>query len=54
MMEVSVYKIIPLAQAAHWFNYEKLWPQLARILRKEGTVAFWVSPYSLVHFMSRI
>lgn len=39
----SAQNIISLAQAAHWFDYEKLWPQLARILRKEGTVAFWVS-----------
>lgn len=29
------------AQAAHWFDYEKLWPELKRILRKGGTVAFW-------------
>lgn len=29
------------AQAAHWFNYEKLWPELKRILRQGGTVAFW-------------
>ena len=29
------------AQAAHWFDYEKLWPELRRILRKGGTVAFW-------------
>ena len=31
-----------LAQAAHWFDYTKLWPQLARVLRKDGSVAFWV------------
>ena len=28
-------------QAAHWFNYAKLWPELERILRPGGTVAFW-------------
>ena len=28
-------------QAAHWFNYEKLWPEMSRILRKGGTLAFW-------------
>lgn len=44
-VEMTVFRSQNLfpAQAAHWFDYEKLWPQLARILRKEGTVAFWVS-----------
>lgn len=31
------------AQAAHWFDWTKLWPQLARVVRPGGTVAFWVS-----------
>ncbi|KAJ8609229.1 hypothetical protein MRB53_039265 [Persea americana] len=28
-------------QAAHWFDYPKLWPELRRVLRPQGTVAFW-------------
>ena len=32
---------IVAGQSAHWFNYAKLWPELERILRKDGTVAFW-------------
>ena len=28
-------------QAAHWFDYERLWPEMTRLLRKGGTVAFW-------------
>ncbi|KAF3061285.1 putative S-adenosylmethionine-dependent methyltransferase CRG1 [Daldinia childiae] len=28
-------------QAAHWFNYGKVWPNLARVVRSGGTVAFW-------------
>ncbi|KAF2485315.1 putative S-adenosylmethionine-dependent methyltransferase [Neohortaea acidophila] len=28
-------------QAAHWFKYAELWPELKRLLRKGGTVAFW-------------
>jgi trans-aconitate 3-methyltransferase len=28
------------SQAAHWFDYSKVWPMLARKLRKGGTVAF--------------
>lgn len=29
------------AQAAHWFDYSKVWPVLHRKLRQGGTVAFW-------------
>jgi len=28
-------------QAAHWFDQGKVWAELRRVLRKEGTVAFW-------------
>ncbi|KAI1134420.1 S-adenosyl-L-methionine-dependent methyltransferase [Hypoxylon sp. FL0543] len=28
-------------QAAHWFDYSKVWPNLARVIRPGGTVAFW-------------
>ncbi|OTA94340.1 hypothetical protein M434DRAFT_394888 [Hypoxylon sp. CO27-5] len=28
-------------QAAHWFDYSKVWPNLARVVRPGGTVAFW-------------
>lgn len=29
------------AQAAHWFDYAKVWPEIRRIVRPGGTVAFW-------------
>lgn len=32
-----------VAQAVHWFDYSKLWPEVARTLRSGGTAAFWVS-----------
>ncbi|KAI9710370.1 MAG: hypothetical protein M1820_002865 [Bogoriella megaspora] len=32
---------IVAGQAAHWFDYGKFWPEMRRILRKRGTVAFW-------------
>lgn len=28
-------------QSAHWFDYGKAWPELGRVVRKGGTVAFW-------------
>ncbi len=28
-------------QAAHWFDYAKTWPELARVVKPRGTVAFW-------------
>lgn len=28
-------------QAAHWFKYEQVWPEMKRILRPGGTLAFW-------------
>lgn len=32
------------AQAAHWFDWQKVWPEVARVLRKDGTIAIWVCP----------
>jgi hypothetical protein len=29
-------------QAAHWFDYPTLWPELGRVLKSNGTAAFWV------------
>jgi SAM-dependent methyltransferase len=29
------------AQAAHWFDFPKAWPSIARALRKDGTLAIW-------------
>lgn len=28
-------------QAAHWFDYQRTWPELARVVRKGGAIAFW-------------
>ncbi|TFK65915.1 hypothetical protein BDN72DRAFT_844961 [Pluteus cervinus] len=30
------------AQAAHWFDWSKVWPELSRTLRPNGTAAFWI------------
>jgi ubiquinone/menaquinone biosynthesis C-methylase UbiE len=29
-------------QAAHWFDFKKAWPEIFRVLRPGGTIAFWV------------
>ncbi|KAF9481760.1 S-adenosyl-L-methionine-dependent methyltransferase [Pholiota conissans] len=34
--------LIIAAQAAHWFDWSKVWPETSRVLRKNGTAAFWV------------
>ncbi|KAJ8082351.1 trans-aconitate methyltransferase 1 [Marasmius tenuissimus] len=45
--------LVIAAQAAHWFNWPKLWPELSRVLRPYGTVAFWVySDYRLPKYPS--
>jgi len=33
--------MVVAGQAAHWFDYPKLFPELKRVLRKDGTIAFW-------------
>ncbi|CAL3969886.1 hypothetical protein PZA11_007559 [Diplocarpon coronariae] len=33
--------VVVAGQAAHWFDYSKTWPELARVVRRGGTLAFW-------------
>ena len=33
--------MVVAAQAAHWFDYGRFWPEMARVVRRGGTVAFW-------------
>ena len=33
--------MVVAGQAAHWFNYSKTWPELARVVKTGGTLAFW-------------
>ncbi|KAK5129932.1 hypothetical protein LTR08_002692 [Meristemomyces frigidus] len=33
--------MVVAGQAAHWFDFGRLWPEMRRLVRKEGTVAFW-------------
>ncbi|KAI5117619.1 hypothetical protein M0805_001219 [Coniferiporia weirii] len=40
-LEDGSVDLVVSAQAAHWFDWTALWPELARVLRTNGTVAFW-------------
>ncbi|KAG1870824.1 S-adenosyl-L-methionine-dependent methyltransferase [Suillus subluteus] len=41
------------SQACHWFNWNKVWPELARVLRKNGSAAFWsYSKFRLTRYPS--
>lgn len=33
--------MVVAGQAAHWFDYATLWPEMQRVLRPGGTLAFW-------------
>lgn len=33
--------LVVAGQAAHWFDTNHLWPEMKRIMRKGGTLAFW-------------
>ncbi|KAG5637411.1 hypothetical protein H0H81_004669 [Sphagnurus paluster] len=33
--------LIISAQASHWFNWDKVWPEVNRVLRGGGSAAFW-------------
>jgi trans-aconitate 3-methyltransferase len=37
----SSVDMVVAGQAAHWFDYGKVWPNLARVTKAGGTVAFW-------------
>ena len=33
--------LIVAGQAAHWFDATRLWPEMNRVVRKNGSLAFW-------------
>lgn len=34
--------LVVAAQACHWFDWSKVWPETERVLKVGGTAAFWV------------
>ncbi|EIM83771.1 S-adenosyl-L-methionine-dependent methyltransferase [Stereum hirsutum FP-91666 SS1] len=42
--------LLVAAQACHWFDWNRMWPEAKRVLRKGGSVAFWgYSEFRLSH-----
>lgn len=33
--------LVVSGQAAHWFDYSKAWPEIARVVKPGGSMAFW-------------
>ncbi|KAH7150136.1 S-adenosyl-L-methionine-dependent methyltransferase [Dactylonectria estremocensis] len=33
--------LVVAAQSAHWFDYAKTWPELSRVVKPGGSLAFW-------------
>jgi ubiquinone/menaquinone biosynthesis C-methylase UbiE len=40
-IQSNTVDMVTAGQAAHWFNHEKSMPELARILKPGGTLAFF-------------
>ncbi|KAI9879137.1 MAG: hypothetical protein M1830_009396 [Pleopsidium flavum] len=40
-LEDGSVDMVVAGQAAHWFDYERLFPEMKRIVRTNGTMAFW-------------
>ena len=40
-IESNTVDLVTAGQAAHWFNHEKSFPELVRILKPGGTLAFF-------------
>ncbi|EPS95010.1 hypothetical protein FOMPIDRAFT_1025968 [Fomitopsis schrenkii] len=40
-LEDKSVDMVVSAQAAHWFNWGKLWPEAARVLKPGGSLASW-------------
>ena len=37
----NLFDLICVAQALHWFDYDKFWPEVERVLKKGGIFAAW-------------
>ncbi|KAI0343842.1 S-adenosyl-L-methionine-dependent methyltransferase [Trametopsis cervina] len=52
-LQDSSVDLVSAAQAAHWFDWTKLWKEAARVLRPDGSLAVWgYSEFRLSRFPS--
>jgi ubiquinone/menaquinone biosynthesis C-methylase UbiE len=40
-IESSTVDLITVAQALHWFDFDRYWPEVRRVLKPEGVIAAW-------------
>lgn len=52
-LEDGSVDLIVSAQAVHWFDWNKMWPETARVLRKGGSAALWVRLTLPLHYLVR-
>lgn len=45
-MHAIVLKLLLVGQAAHWFDYTRVWGELARVMAPGASFAFWVHTLS--------
>ncbi|KAF9787974.1 S-adenosyl-L-methionine-dependent methyltransferase [Thelephora terrestris] len=41
MLPDSSVDLVIAAQSSHWFNWDKVWPEIARVLKPSGTASIW-------------
>jgi SAM-dependent methyltransferase len=40
-IESDSVDLVGVAQALHWFDLSRFWPEVTRVLKQEGVLAFW-------------
>ncbi|KAG2047233.1 hypothetical protein BDR06DRAFT_985275 [Suillus hirtellus] len=54
-LEDNSVDLVISAEACHWFDWKKTWPELARVLRKNRSVTFWsYSQFRFAHYPTSI
>lgn len=51
-IESSTVDLITVAQALHWFNFEKFYDEVKRVLKKDGVIAVWM--YGLIKISTEL